>query len=132
VVNPFQARYDLRRLRAKGERLIRQQPDSYEFSLPAGFEPLQIGQLDSDLEKAMEKLTQLEREIAVLPGLDCAACGAPDCKTLAEDIVTGLASRSDCVFLLRKQMGDLAEKLSALIYELPPVMKQEKKVAKDR
>lgn len=128
VVNPFQARYDLRRLRAKGEQMVVQEHNSYDFDLPGKFEPLQIGQLDSDLEKAMEKLTQLEEEIAVLPGLDCAACGAPDCKTLAEDIVTGLASRSDCIFLLRKQMGDLAEKLSALFHELPPVMKNGKRL----
>lgn len=127
VVNPFQARYDLRRLRAQGVEPIEQDYDSYNFALPAGFEPLQLGQLDSDLEKAMEKLGQLEREIAVLPGLDCAACGAPDCRTLAEDIVTGAASRSDCVFLLRKQMGELTERLSALFQELPPVMKKREK-----
>ncbi|NMB20616.1 MAG: 4Fe-4S binding protein [Firmicutes bacterium] len=125
VVNPFQARSDLRRLRAKGKTMI-EQNEGYDFDLPGKFEPLQIGRLDGDLEKAMEKLTQLEEEIAVLPGLDCAACGAPDCKTLAEDIVTGVASRTDCIFLLRKQMGDLAETLSALLYELPPVMKKEK------
>lgn len=131
VVNLFQARYDLSRLRAKGKEMIVQDDAGYDFELPEKFEPLQIGQLDSNLEKAMEKLTQLEKEIAVLPGLDCAACGAPDCKTLAEDIVTGVASRSDCVFLLREQMGDLAEKLSTLFYELPPVMKKGKTAGKD-
>lgn len=131
VVNVFQARSDLRRLRAQGKEMIVQDDAGYDFELPEKFEPLQIGQLDSNLEKAMEKLTQLEKEIAVLPGLDCAACGAPDCKTLAEDIVTGVASRSDCVFLLREQMGDLAEKLSTLFYELPPVMKKEKTAGKD-
>lgn len=132
VVNPFQARYDLRRLRAQGEQMVPQDDGRYHFKLPGKFEPLQIGQLDSNLKRAMEKLSQLEQEITVLPGLDCAACGAPDCKTLAEDIVTGLASRSDCVFLLRKQMGDLAEKLSELIHELPPVMKNRNKHGKDR
>lgn len=127
VVNPFQARSDLRRLRSRGKGMI-EQNDGYDFSLPGPFEPLQMGELDKDLARAMEKLTQLEEEIAVLPGLDCAACGAPDCKTLAEDIVTGVASRSDCIFLLRKQMGDLAETLSTLLNELPPVMKKEKTI----
>jgi len=125
VVNPFQARSDLSRLRARGKVMV-EQNEGYDFDLPGKFEPLQIGRLDGDLERAMEKLVQLEEEIAVLPGLDCAACGAPDCRTLAEDIVTGVASRSDCIFLLRRQMGDLAEALSALLYELPPVMKKEK------
>lgn len=125
VVNPFQARSDLRRLRSRGKSMI-EHNEGYDFDLPGRFEPLQIGRLDGDLERAMEKLAQLEEEIAVLPGLDCAACGAPDCQTLAEDIVTGVASRSDCIFLLRKQMGDLAETLSGLLRELPPVMKKEK------
>jgi hypothetical protein len=129
VVNPFQARFDLRRLRAKGKAMI-EQNDTHDFDLPGKFEPLQMGELDKDLEKAMEKLAQLEEEIAVLPGLDCAACGAPDCKTLAEDIVTGVGNRSDCIFLLRKQMGDLAETLSTLLNELPPVMKKDKTDAK--
>nr|NLJ03260.1 4Fe-4S binding protein [Bacillota bacterium] len=125
VVNPFQARSDLRSLRARGQAMI-EQNEGYDFDLPDKFEPLQIGRLDGDLTKAMEKLAQLEEEIAVLPGLDCAACGAPDCRTLAEDIVTGVASRSDCIFLLRRQMGDLAKTLTALLHELPPVMKKEK------
>src|SRR5690554_636367 len=125
VVNPFQARSDLRRLRSRGKSMI-EHNEGYDFDLPGRFEPLQIGRLDGDLERAMEKLAQLEEEIAVLPGLDCAACGAPDCQTLAEDIVTGVASRSDCIFLLRRQMGDLAKTLTALLHELPPVMKKEK------
>ena len=36
-----------------------------------------------------------------LPGIDCGACGAPDCLTLAEDIVQGKADISHCVFLLQ-------------------------------
>lgn len=127
VVNPFQARFNLRRLQVRGHRPVKQDYSQYNYELPGKFEALRIGQLDSDLEKAMAKFMQLEKEIELLPGLDCAACGAPDCKTLAEDIVNGLASRSDCIFLLRKQVGELADKMSALAHELPPVMKKEKK-----
>ena len=127
VINPYQARYNLRRLELKGRKPVDQDYSQYNFELPKKFEELKIGQLDSNLEKAMEKFIQLEKEIEVLPGLDCAACGAPDCKTLAEDIVNGLASRSDCIFLLRKQVGELADRMSALAHELPPVMKKDKK-----
>lgn len=127
VVNPYQARFNLRRLQVKGSRPVEQDYGQYNYDLPGKFEPLRIGQLDTDLEKAMAKFMQLEKEIELLPGLDCAACGAPDCKTLAEDIVNGLASRSDCIFLLRKQVGELADRMSALAHELPPVMKKEKK-----
>ncbi len=37
--------------------------------------------------------------LAKLPRRDCAACGAPDCATLAEDILRGEATLDDCVFL---------------------------------
>ena len=35
------------------------------------------------------------------PGLDCGSCGAL-CKSLAEDIVRGVASEHDCIEVLRK------------------------------
>ena len=34
-----------------------------------------------------------------LPGIDCAACGAPSCQALAEDMVNGQARMSDCIFI---------------------------------
>jgi Na+-translocating ferredoxin:NAD+ oxidoreductase RNF subunit RnfB len=36
-----------------------------------------------------------------LPGFDCGACGAPECRYLAEDIVKGKATISHCVFVQR-------------------------------
>jgi Na+-translocating ferredoxin:NAD+ oxidoreductase RNF subunit RnfB len=35
----------------------------------------------------------------LLPSKNCGACGAPDCETLAEDVVRGEARIDDCVFL---------------------------------
>jgi len=32
-----------------------------------------------------------------LPNVDCGLCGAPNCKTLAEDITNNKAHISDCV-----------------------------------
>jgi len=31
-----------------------------------------------------------------LPGLDCAACGRPDCRTMTQDILAGKATPGDC------------------------------------
>jgi ArsR family metal-binding transcriptional regulator len=39
------------------------------------------------------------RLLEELPKKDCAACGAPDCTTLAEDILAGQAKLEDCVFV---------------------------------
>ncbi|NLM96186.1 MAG: 4Fe-4S binding protein [Halanaerobiaceae bacterium] len=127
IMNPFQAKYNLLKLRGKHQNWIRQDLDKYNFELESELQQIQIGKLDNDLEKAMEKLAELEREIEVLPGLDCAACGAPDCRTLAEDIVNGKASRNDCIFLLRQQVGSLADRMSELAHTLPPVMKRPRK-----
>ena len=56
-------------------------------------------ELDPDRGKALEKMAKLERIICQLPAIDCAACGAPNCHALAEDMVLGKAKMSDCVHL---------------------------------
>ncbi len=38
-----------------------------------------------------------------LPKKDCGACGAPDCRTLAEDIVRGVADPTDCPFIRKEK-----------------------------
>lgn len=39
------------------------------------------------------------------PGLDCGTCGAPTCRSLAEDIVRGYASVDHCVFRLKAEIS---------------------------
>ena len=51
---------------------------------------------------------QVEELCRTLPGLDCGSCGAPTCKTLAEDIVRGEASEKDCIFVLRKYFSTIS------------------------
>jgi iron only hydrogenase large subunit-like protein len=57
--------------------------------------------LDEDMEKALIKLRRIDRLLTYLPGFDCGACGAPECRCLAEDIVKGKATISHCVFVQR-------------------------------
>ncbi|MFW6381522.1 MAG: [Fe-Fe] hydrogenase large subunit C-terminal domain-containing protein [Bacillota bacterium] len=133
VTNPFQARYNIQRLiREQGQQqLLSQDLSSYSFEIEGNFEPEDVGSLDQDISKAMDKLSRVEREMEILPGLDCAACGAPDCRTLAEDIVNGLAQRSDCIFMLRQEVSELADKLSSLTHEVPPVMGSKRRKQSD-
>lgn len=56
--------------------------------------------------KAKEKIEIYER----LPKKDCAACGAPDCKTFADDVIRGRAEVSECIFIL---LDELKEKAAA-------------------
>lgn len=62
--------------------------------------------LDGNLSIAMVKLDKLEKIKNCLPGLDCGACGSPSCRALAEDIVRGKASETDCIFILRERFKE--------------------------
>jgi len=52
-----------------------------------------------DRIKAMEKIDRAQRIVCFLPGIDCGACGAPNCHALADDMVNNKAKMSDCIFL---------------------------------
>jgi iron only hydrogenase large subunit-like protein len=45
---------------------------------------------------SIERLTRINQILKQLPGFNCAACGAPDCPTFAEDVIRGRASISEC------------------------------------
>lgn len=62
--------------------------------------------LDTDFMKALEKMNRIETFREMLPGKQCAGCGAPSCHALAEDVVRGEAELSDCVFVKIKELED--------------------------
>jgi ferredoxin len=79
------------------------EPPAYMFD-DKPLEALPVNILDDDMEIAMQKYAKIEELLEALPGLDCGSCGAPTCKTLAEDIVQGLALEDDCIFRMRERM----------------------------
>lgn len=79
--------------------------DQLKEDFPITYEPYM--QLDSNVEKAMEKLAKIEEVKSRLNGMDCGACGAPTCRALAEDIVNGDAGEEQCVFLMREKLEQL-------------------------
>lgn len=85
---------------------------------PSSPEPNNALKLDPDIFKALEKYEQMEIITHNLPGLDCGACGAPDCAALAEDIVRGLAVESDCIFKLKERIRSVVAQMSELETEL--------------
>ena len=125
VKNPFLAQFNIQQLVKQKDKFIEQDFSEYDLSLAEGFEAKSAAALGNNFSSAISKLGELETEKEALPGLDCAACGAPDCDTLAEDIVKGLAQRSDCVFILREQLADLSDQMASLAHAIPPVMQQE-------
>ncbi len=63
--------------------------------------------LSHDRSEAMRMIMRIDELTEKFPGFDCGACGAPSCKTLAEDVVRGHAKETDCAFLLKKQIAGL-------------------------
>lgn len=98
-------------------------PDDLVWSADIEYKP--VMKLDTDLIIAMKKLETLEQINERLPGLDCGACGAPNCRALAEDIVRGNANETDCIFKLREKVRELAVEMMKLEEKMPPVMDRE-------
>ncbi len=85
-----------------------------------------ITTLDSDITVAMQKLKRMNEIYEQLPALDCGACGSPNCRCLAEDVVRGKANMEDCIFILRQRVRSLAKEMMELEGMMPPVLdKQE-------
>jgi ferredoxin len=91
-----------------------------EFS--SDIEPMPVFSLDSDYEKAVRMMADMDVLTEKLPGLDCGSCGSPSCHSLAEDIVRGFARETDCVFRLRDRIRDLTEEMLKFEEIVPPGM----------
>ncbi len=65
--------------------------------------PKPVMVLDRDMLKALQMAEKMESLAADLPGLDCGACGAPDCRALAEDMVKGCAKIDDCIVRMKEK-----------------------------
>ncbi len=113
VENEFVANSRIRNLtehlekgEAKGENL------SLMWDKKVEYEP--FSPLDTDINKALTKMQQLEEIYARLPQLDCGSCGSPSCRDFAEDIVRGKAQERDCIFRLREKIEVLAKEIEEL------------------
>ncbi len=62
--------------------------------------------LSSNVREAMALLMKIDEQEKLLPGLDCGACGSPNCKSFAEDVVKGNCEMLDCVILLKEKIQD--------------------------
>jgi iron only hydrogenase large subunit-like protein len=132
VENPFVARVRLRKLAESLHTEVHTLQQDYAdldaaslLTMHGRMEPRPIMPLDADMLSAIRKMEQLEKINDALPGLDCGACGSPNCRALAEDIVRGIANETDCVIKLRERVRDLASEMLDLAEKLPPAMGQE-------
>jgi Na+-translocating ferredoxin:NAD+ oxidoreductase RNF subunit RnfB len=63
--------------------------------------PAKLTRLFGASKKALslEALQKIESIAKRIKGTDCSACGAPDCRTFAEDVVRGDAALKDCLLI---------------------------------
>ncbi|MBR0087906.1 MAG: 4Fe-4S binding protein [Lachnospiraceae bacterium] len=104
VQNPFIARARLRSISRilpiaanfppKDERYI---PDSVLFDDMPSYVP--VSRLSSNIGESMRMMSDIQRLRSQLPGIDCGACGAPNCRAHAEDIVRAGGSEITCPIL---------------------------------
>lgn len=73
-------------------------------------EYIPVYQLSENISDSMAKMLEREALLEELPKLDCGSCGAPTCKTFAEDVVKGIARREDCIYLMRDEYKELIKR----------------------
>ncbi len=126
VENPFAAKARIKRLMkflpVSRNKMAPETAPRAHWDASLSYTP--VWQLDADMAAAMEKHARIEALLALLPGLDCSSCGAPSCRSLAEDVVLGFASEEDCIFRMRDRMMYLSGTGDAEQY-LPPPFRQQ-------
>lgn len=88
------------------------------------YKPLPKLPLSDNVSDAMVKLQQLKEIYNCLPHIDCGSCGRPSCQAMAEEIVRGHGSVTDCIFKLREGIASLAKRIVELSESPPQTLKK--------
>ena len=67
--------------------------------------PLTVAGLNEALSAEQDKIYK------ELPGFDCGSCGSPTCRTFAEDVVQGVATKMDCIHMMKEQLRVMAQQM---------------------
>jgi len=103
VENPFIAKarlQTLRRYMPVSQNVLRGEmkdfiPSDYFFEEMPTYRPIQ--RLSENFAESLRMMSAIQSLRSELPGIDCGACGAPNCRAFAEDVIRGTAKREDCV-----------------------------------
>lgn len=116
VENPYVAKVKLKRLRkympVACNRMKEQPKIETGWTNSVEYEP--VFKLGGSLIEGIIMVAKVEELVGKFPALDCGSCGAPTCKALAEDIVRGIATETDCVHILRDYIHRLSGEISML------------------
>ena len=84
------------------EQMLDVDEEDFWWTNPVEYEP--VYQLGSNFMESIVMMKKVEELQKKFPGLDCGCCGAPSCKSLAEDIVKGGAKESNCIHILKDRL----------------------------
>ena len=87
---------------------VKEIPEEYSFN-QFECEPIK---LHPDRKTAMKLMLEIQNVCKYLPEYDCGACGSPNCRTFAEDVVLGKTDVSGCVMLKDDEKERLKQVLS--------------------
>lgn len=94
------------------------------WSITKEFAPRPRPPLSDNISDAMAKLQQMKEIYSGLPHIDCSSCGRPSCQAMAEEIVRGHGSVTDCIFKLRDRIAALANEITKLSEAQPHALKR--------
>jgi len=89
------------------EREVARRYAGEDFSMRGSIKPRSFARDVVDLRERVMRRKRAEEIQKALPLLNCGLCGAPSCKDHAEDVASGRAAISDCVFLSKSRIDQL-------------------------
>ena len=112
IQNPFIAKARLQSLR-HGLPVSRNSidsadyiPDYYLFNELPQYAP--ITRLSDNIAESMRMMADIQKLKNFLPNIDCGACGAPNCRAFAEDVIKGKARAAACP-IAQRSINDTEE-----------------------
>ncbi len=78
-----------------------------DFFIKAPLLPRPLKEDGGSLKERIKKRQEAETVLAALPGINCGLCGTPNCRTLALDIASGEAQKTDCIFFSKDRLDKL-------------------------
>lgn len=116
IENPFVAKVKLKQLRkyvpVSCNYIKDKESSDMYWNEDVQYEP--VFNIGMDIKESIEMTAKIEELCSRFPGLDCGSCGAPTCKSLAEDVVRGVAIEKDCIHILREYIHKISDEMSTL------------------
>ncbi len=123
VENPFVAKARLHTLRhylpvsqatlRDGEREYI--PEGYFFEELPDYLPIQ--RLSANFAESLRMMAAIQKLHEELPRIDCGACGAPNCRAFAEDVIRGAAEVDGCVILSQRRLEAMLREKEGSVHD---------------